>query len=56
MLQDALAEGRITLEELDGRLDEALQARTYVDPWIVPGRVRPRSLHAQALLAGDRVS
>ena len=31
LLQDALAEGRITLEELDARLDATLEARTYAD-------------------------
>ena len=31
VLQDALAEGRITLDELDARLDGALRARTYAD-------------------------
>ncbi|SDS93749.1 protein of unknown function [Friedmanniella luteola] len=31
VLQDALAEGRITLEELDQRLDATLRARTYAD-------------------------
>lgn len=31
VLQDALAEGRITLDELDARLDAALRARTYGD-------------------------
>lgn len=31
VLQEALAEGRITLEELDQRLDATLRARTYAD-------------------------
>jgi hypothetical protein len=31
VLQDALAEGRITLDELDARLDATLRARTYGD-------------------------
>ncbi|GAA1436788.1 DUF1707 domain-containing protein [Microlunatus lacustris] len=31
VLQDALAEGRLTLEELDVRLDATLKARTYAD-------------------------
>jgi hypothetical protein len=31
VLQDALAQGRITLEELDQRLDATLRARTYAD-------------------------
>ncbi len=31
VLQDALAEGRITMDELDERLDAALRARTFAD-------------------------
>ncbi|WP_114561396.1 DUF1707 SHOCT-like domain-containing protein [Desertihabitans aurantiacus] len=30
-LQDAMAEGRLTMEEMQERLDAALQARTYAD-------------------------
>lgn len=45
VLQDALAEGRITLEELDQRLDAVLRARTFaeLDPLVADLPVEPPS-------------
>jgi hypothetical protein len=45
VLQDALAEGRITLDELDARLDAVLQARTFadLDPLVADLPVEPPS-------------
>src|SRR6188472_3323254 len=31
VLQEAAADGRLSMDELDGRLDAALQAKTYAD-------------------------
>jgi hypothetical protein len=45
VLQQALAEGRITVDELDARLDAALRARTYaeLDPLVADLLVEPPS-------------
>jgi len=46
VLQQALAEGRITLDELDVRLDAVLRARTFadLDPLVVDLPVEPPSV------------
>ncbi|MFC7644310.1 DUF1707 domain-containing protein [Streptosporangium lutulentum] len=42
-LSEAAAEGRIDLTELDTRLEQALNARTYADLAPSPPTCRPRS-------------
>ena len=49
VLRDALAEGRLTLEELDERLEAALRARTFadLDPLVADLPVEPPSTTAR---------
>ena len=53
-LQVALAEGRITLDELDTRLDAVLRARTFadLDPLVADLPIQPPSAAAARPAAG----